>query len=97
MVGPFGDDRTRLLLVRRDGCAVGDLVSLGRFSGVADPFIKLRGIFAWVMWRFYYLLNLVGWQNRLQVALNRPIALLFPSDSALSFECTPECVQETCP
>jgi NADH dehydrogenase len=76
---------------------IGDLVSLGRLSGVADPFgIKLRGIFAWVMWKFYYLLNLIGWQNRLRVALNWLLALLFPTDSALSFECTPECVQETC-
>jgi NADH dehydrogenase len=76
---------------------IGDLVSLGRLSGVADPFgIRLRGIFAWVMWKFYYLLNLVGWQNRLRVALNWLLALLFPTNSALSFECTPECAREMC-
>jgi NADH dehydrogenase len=76
---------------------IGDLVSLGRLSGVADPFgIRLRGIFAWVMWKFYYLLNLVGWQNRLRVALNWLLALLFPTNSALSFECTPECARDMC-
>jgi NADH dehydrogenase len=76
---------------------IGDLVSLGKLSGVADPFgIKLRGIFAWAMWKFYYLLSLVGWQNRLRVALNWLLALLFPTDSALSYECSPECVAEMC-
>jgi NADH dehydrogenase len=76
---------------------IGDLVSLGRLSGVADPFgVKLRGTFAWAMWKFYYLLNLVGWQNRLRVALNWLLALLFPTDSALSYECTPECAEEMC-
>jgi NADH dehydrogenase FAD-containing subunit len=76
---------------------IGDLVSLGRLSGVADPFgIKLRGTFAWAMWKLYYLLNLVGWQNRLRVALNWLLALLFPTNSALSYECTPECAEEIC-
>lgn len=76
---------------------IGDLVSLGRWSGVADPFgIKLRGTLAWAMWKFYYLLSLVGWQNRLRVALNWLLALLFPTHSALSYECTPECEKELC-
>jgi NADH dehydrogenase len=70
---------------------IGDLVSLGRLSGVADPFgLKLRGIFAWAMWKFYYLLSLVGWQNRLRVALNWLLALLFPANSALAHECAPD-------
>jgi NADH dehydrogenase len=76
---------------------IGDLVSLGRLSGVADPFgIKLRGVVAWAMWKFYYLLSLVGWQNRLRVALNWLLALLFPTNSALAHECTPECAEELC-
>jgi NADH dehydrogenase len=76
---------------------IGDLVSLGRLSGVADPFgVKLRGFSAWLMWKFYYLLNLVGWQNRLRVALNWLLALLFPTQSALSYECSPECGGELC-
>jgi NADH dehydrogenase len=76
---------------------IGDLVSLGRFSGVADPFgVKLRGFAAWAMWKFYYLLNLVGWQNRLRVALNWLLALLFPTESALSYECSPDCGGELC-
>lgn len=76
---------------------IGDLVSMGRFSGVADPFgRRLRGFPAWVMWKFYYLLRLVGWQNRLRVALNWLLALLFPTQSAISYECAPECAGELC-
>ena len=76
---------------------IGDLVSLGRFSGVADPFgLKLRGTMAWLIWKFYYLLTLVGWQNRLRVALNWLLALLFPAHSTLPNQCTPECDAEFC-
>jgi len=74
---------------------IGDLVSLGRGSGVANPYgLKLRGLPAWLMWKFYYLLNLVGWQNRLRVALNWFLALFFPKTSALSYECFKECDEE---
>jgi NADH dehydrogenase len=77
---------------------IGDLVSLGSLSGVADPFgVKLRGFPAWVMWKFYYLLSLIGWRNRLRVAVNWLLALLFPTASALSHECSPECNGELCP
>lgn len=76
---------------------IGDLVSLGRLSGVADPFgHHLRGLPAWAMWKFYYLLRLIGWQNRLRVALNWLLALLFPAHSAISYECSPECAGELC-
>lgn len=76
---------------------IGDLVSLGKLSGVADPFgIKLRGFSAWAMWKFYYLLGLIGWQNRLRVALNWLLALLFPTASTLSHECSPNCDEELC-
>lgn len=76
---------------------IGDLVSLGRLSGVADPFgVKLSGALAWAMWKFYYLISLVGWQNRARVAFNWLLALLFPSNSALAHECAPECAEELC-
>ncbi|MFQ6101687.1 MAG: NAD(P)/FAD-dependent oxidoreductase [Anaerolineae bacterium] len=76
---------------------IGDLVSLGRLSGVADPFgVRLRGLSAWLMWKFYYLLNLVGWQNRLRVALNWLLALLFPLNSSLPNQCSPDCDAELC-
>jgi NADH dehydrogenase len=76
---------------------IGDLVSLGRLSGVADPFgVKVHGTLAWAMWKFYYLVSLVGWQNRLRVAFNWFLALLFPINSALAHECTPECTAEVC-
>jgi len=71
---------------------IGDLVSMGRLSGVADPSrIRLRGFPAWLLWKFYYLINLVGWQNRLRVALDWLLALLSPLDSALPQQCPPEC------
>ncbi|HSJ59468.1 MAG TPA: FAD-dependent oxidoreductase, partial [Anaerolineae bacterium] len=77
---------------------IGDLVSLGKLSGVANPYgIRLRGVLAWGMWKFYYLSQLVGWQNRLRVVLNWLLALFFPRSSALSYECSEECVQELCP
>jgi NADH dehydrogenase len=76
---------------------IGDLVSLGRFSGVADPFgLHLRGTAAWLMWKFYYLLTLVGWQNRLRVALNWLLALLFPAHTTLPNQCEPHCDDELC-
>ncbi len=76
---------------------IGDLVSLGSLSGVADPYgFKLWGLPAWLMWKFYYLLNLVGWQNRLRVALNWFLALLFPLNSSLPHQCTPDCDAELC-
>ncbi|MGD9098853.1 MAG: NAD(P)/FAD-dependent oxidoreductase [Anaerolineae bacterium] len=76
---------------------IGDLVSLGRLSGVADPYgLKLWGLPAWLMWKFYYLLNLVGWQNRLRVALNWFLALLFPLNSSLPHQCSPGCEGELC-
>jgi NADH dehydrogenase len=84
-------------LRRFDFTYIGDLVSMGLLSGVADPFgLKLRGLPAWAMWKFYYLLTLVGWQNRLRVALNWLLALLFPANSAISHECSPECVADMC-
>jgi NADH dehydrogenase len=76
---------------------IGDLVSLGRLSGVADPFgVRLRGLSAWLMWKFYYLLNLIGWQNRLRVALNWLLALLFPVNSSVPTQCSPDCDTELC-
>ncbi|MGB9870215.1 MAG: NAD(P)/FAD-dependent oxidoreductase [Anaerolineae bacterium] len=76
---------------------IGDLLSLGRLSGVADPFGRhLRGFPAWAMWKFYYLLRLIGWQNRLRVAMNWTLALLFPTHSAISYECSPDCARELC-
>lgn len=77
---------------------IGDLVSLGKLSGVANPYgLKLRGFLAWGMWKFYYLSQLVGWQNRLRVVLNWLLALLFPRASTLPSECAAECIHELCP
>lgn len=76
---------------------IGDLVSLGKLSGVANPYgLKLRGFVAWGMWKFYYLSQLAGWQNRLRVVLNWLLALLFPRSSTLPSECAEECVHDLC-
>jgi NADH dehydrogenase len=76
---------------------IGDLVSLGRLAGVADPYrLRLRGFPAWLLWKFYYLLNLVGWRNRLRVVLNWVLALLSPIDSSLPQQCPAECTGELC-
>jgi NADH dehydrogenase len=76
---------------------IGDLVSLGRLSGVADPFrLRLRGFPAWLLWKFYYLVSLVGWQNRLRVALNWLLALVSPIDSSLPQQCPTDCMGELC-
>lgn len=76
---------------------IGDLVSLGRLSGVADPGgVRLRGISAWLMWKFYYLLNLIGWQNRLRIAFNWLLALLSPTNNLLPNQCPQDCDGDFC-
>ncbi|MCP4515925.1 MAG: FAD-dependent oxidoreductase, partial [Delftia sp.] len=76
---------------------IGDLVSLGSWSGVADPFgLKLWGPPAWLTWKFSYLLPLIGWQNRLRVAVNWFLALFSPLNSSLPHQCTPDCDTELC-
>lgn len=48
----------------------GDLVAVGRRTGVADVFgYHLRGLPAWLMWKMVYLSKLPGMLNRIQVAL----------------------------
>ncbi len=49
---------------------MGDLATIGRSSAVANMFgIKLAGYFAWLMWLFIHLMNLVQFQNRVLVFL----------------------------
>jgi NADH dehydrogenase len=48
----------------------GDLVAVGRRSGVADVFgRRMTGVLAWLMWKMVYLSKLPGMRNRIQVAL----------------------------
>jgi len=49
----------------------GDLVAVGRRSGVADVFGRhLTGLPAWLMWKAVYLSKLPGMRNRIQVGLS---------------------------
>lgn len=50
---------------------LGDLATIGRNRAVADfPKLKLQGSFAWLVWIFVHLMNLVGFRNRLVVLIN---------------------------
>jgi NADH dehydrogenase len=62
---------------------MGELVSLGRHTAVADVFgLKLTGYPAWLVWRGYYLSQLHGFKNRLGVALDWSFAYFWRRDTA---------------
>ena len=49
----------------------GDLATIGRKAAVADlGWIRLSGFPAWVLWAVAHVWFLIGWRNRLVVALN---------------------------
>ncbi|PVZ64349.1 FAD-dependent oxidoreductase [Pelagibaculum spongiae] len=49
----------------------GMLASLGNYSGVASMFgINMSGLFAWLLWRSFYIALLPGFATRLRVGLN---------------------------
>jgi NADH dehydrogenase len=63
--------------------AKGELISLGRHKAVAEIYgLKLQGLPAWVVWRAYYLSRLVGFKNRLAVALDWSFAYFWRRDTA---------------
>ena len=54
-----------------DPAQVGNLATIGRKAAVADlGWIKLSGFPAWVLWAAAHVWFLIGWRNRLVVALN---------------------------
>lgn len=61
---------------------VGELVSLGRHEAVADvKGVKVTGFPAWLLWRAFYLTQLMGFKNRLSVALDWSFAYAYQRDT----------------
>ncbi len=61
---------------------LGQLVSLGRYRGVASVLgVHLRGFPAWWLHRTYHLLAMPTAGRRVRIALDWTIALLFPRDT----------------
>lgn len=59
----------------------GDLVSLGSGDGVGEiGGIAFSGLPAWLLWRAVFLGKLVGWKNRIRVALDWIVGALFERD-----------------
>ena len=49
----------------------GSLASLGHYSAVAEVYgFKISGLFAWFLWRGFYVLRLPGFSTKLRVALD---------------------------
>jgi NADH dehydrogenase len=61
----------------------GDLVSLGAGDGVGEiAGLAFSGLPAWLLWRSVFLAKLIGWKNRIRVALDWLIASCFARDLA---------------
>jgi NADH:ubiquinone reductase (H+-translocating) len=61
----------------------GYIISLGQRSSVVDLMgIPVSGRFAWLMWALYYLLQMVGFRKRLEVAIDHLSHLVFEHDSS---------------
>jgi NADH dehydrogenase len=59
----------------------GDLVSLGSGDGVGEiGGVAFSGLPAWLLWRAVFLGKLVGWKNRIRVALDWIVGALFERD-----------------
>lgn len=60
---------------------LGKLGSLGRFSAVAEILsVRVSGLAAWLLWRGIYLMKMPGIRNKVRIALDWIIALVFPPD-----------------
>jgi len=59
----------------------GDLVSLGTGDGVGEiAGLAFSGLPAWLLWRSVFLAKLIGWKNRVRVAMDWIVAALFERD-----------------
>ncbi len=60
----------------------GELISLGRHEALADVMgIRLKGFPAWVLWRAFYLSQLVGFRNQLSVAMDWSFAYFYERET----------------
>lgn len=61
----------------------GDLVSLGVGDGVGEiAGLAFSGLPAWLLWRSVFLTRLIGWKNRIRVALDWLVGAFFERDVA---------------
>ena len=61
----------------------GELVALGRRNAVGRiGGVEVGGLFAWFLWRSYYLLQLPTMVRRLRVAIDWTLDMIFPPDIA---------------
>ncbi len=59
----------------------GDLVSLGSGDGVGEiGGVAFSGLPAWLLWCAVFLGKLIGWKNRIRVALHWIVGALFERD-----------------
>lgn len=59
----------------------GSLVSLGQWYAVGEVFsARLRGRFAWWLWRTIYLFKFLSWKKRLRIAFEWTVNLFYPRD-----------------
>jgi NADH dehydrogenase len=71
---------------------VGNLAALGHYRGVGKVYgIRIRGFFAWWVWRSYYLMQMPQWRRRIRVMVDWTVAILFGSD-IVQLDLTPETV-----
>jgi NADH:ubiquinone reductase (H+-translocating) len=60
---------------------LGKLGSLGHFSAVAEILgVRVSGLAAWLLWRGIYLMKMPGIRNKVRIALDWIVALVFPAD-----------------
>jgi NADH:quinone reductase (non-electrogenic) len=69
----------------------GELVSLGRNEAVAEVMgVRVTGLPAWLLWRAFYLSQLMGFKNKLSVALDWTFAYAYQRDTVrLELPCAP--------
>lgn len=73
----------------------GQLASLGGRRGVADVYgFELSGFFAWVMWRFFYLVMLPGFATKVRVAVDWMLDALFPRNLVQIQQPSPQAVRK---
>jgi NADH dehydrogenase len=60
---------------------LGKLGSLGHYSAVAEILgVRVSGLAAWLLWRGIYLMKMPGVRNKVRIALDWIVALVFPPD-----------------
>jgi NADH dehydrogenase len=60
---------------------LGKLGSLGHYSAVAEILgVRVSGLMAWLLWRGIYLMKMPGIRNKVRIALDWIVALVFPAD-----------------